>query len=94
MCFAIDGAAADPSSLSLKSWQQGLSKAPMPPLMLHGYLTCLFSCTPDNPPPPLTNVPNVGRVPVAPAAVGAGGEGLRDKPDERLPRSSSARSGG
>lgn len=50
MCFAIEGAAADPSSISLMSRQQGLSKAPMPSQMLHSYLNCLFSCTPDNPP--------------------------------------------
>lgn len=66
MCFAIDGAAADPSSISLMSRRQGLSKAPMPSQMLRCYLTCLFSCTHHPPPPPPTNVPNVRRVPVAP----------------------------
>lgn len=64
MCVAIDGAAADPSSISLMSRQRGLSKAPVPSQMLHSYLTCLFSCTPDTPPHPTQNVPNVGRVAV------------------------------
>lgn len=51
MCFAIDGAAADPSSISLTSRQQGLSKAPMPSEILHSSLTCLFSCTAGTPAP-------------------------------------------